>query len=116
MDAIEGDGELVSLSKKRPTQKVFKKIVEQSLSDIEFENEVAARWRPSWVDGIVLDPKRQFGSPIIDEFGVSTDAILQDLSNGLSEKQVASLYELPIELVKSARKFELKLERDQAAA
>lgn len=116
MDAVEGDGELVSLSRKRPTQKVFKRIVEQSLSDIEYENDVAARWRPQWVDGVVLDPKRQFGSPILDSFGISTETIQRDLLNGLSERQVASLYEVPVELVRSAKKFEQRLEDNLAAA
>lgn len=116
MDAVEGDGNLVSLSPKRPTQKVFKQIVEQSLRDVEYEDEVAARWRPDWVDGIVLDPKRQFGSPILDEFGVSTETIANEYSNGLSANEISVLYELPIRLVRSAKKFEHRLEENLAAA
>ncbi|MEM1374738.1 MAG: hypothetical protein AAGF78_10200 [Pseudomonadota bacterium] len=116
MDAVEGDGQLVSLSKRRPTQKVFKRIIEQNLEDVEYEDDVAARWRPNWVSGIVLDPKRQFGNPILDDFGLSTETIRRELENELTEREISSLYEVPLDLVKAAKKFELRLEENLAAA
>ena len=47
MDAIENDGELVSLSRRNPGQKIFSEIVKQSLNDLEYENDYVIRWRPS---------------------------------------------------------------------
>ncbi|MDE3028977.1 MAG: hypothetical protein KGH84_11320, partial [Paracoccaceae bacterium] len=78
MEAIEQDGEFVSLSKRRPGQKVFAEIVKQSLRDLEYEDGIAARWRPSVAQSVILDPTRQFGAPILDEYGVSTTTLFRE--------------------------------------
>ena len=77
MDAIENDGELVSLSKKNPGQKVFSEIVKQSLNDLDYEDDYVARWRPSTAQHVVIDPKRLFGTPILDDFGLSTQMVFR---------------------------------------
>lgn len=63
IEALEQDGELMSLSRKRPGQKVFAEVVAQSLNDLEYENGEAVLWRPTKGKSIVIDPKRSFGSP-----------------------------------------------------
>lgn len=108
--AIEQDGEHVSLSKRRPGQKVFTDIVRQSLRDLEYEDGQAARWRPAGYQAIVIDPLRQFGQPIVDDFGVSTEVLSADFCASGSFSYVARLYEVPEKSVRDAVRFEASLE------
>lgn len=110
MDAVENDGEFVSLSKKSPGQKVFREIVSQSLSDLEYDGELAARWRPKSFQSIVIDPARHFGDPILDEFGVSTKTLNDEFEYFQDTKYLSSIYEIPETLVRSALKFEASLD------
>lgn len=111
MEAIEEDGELVSLSKKRPGQKVFKQIISQSLDDLEYDGEVVARWRPKGHSQVVIDPDRFFGDPVLDKFGISTATLYQEQQNFGDEKYLAGLYEIPVSMVRAAIKFESVLDR-----
>jgi uncharacterized protein (DUF433 family) len=106
MEATERDGEMVSLSKKRPGQKVFTRIIEQSLSDLEYGDEKILAWRPKVAKHVIIDPQRSFGTPIIDEFGVSTQMIFEQTSNGMTPKYLAKLYEIPVSLISDAIKYE----------
>ena len=110
MSAIEDDGELVSLSRKNPGQKVFKKIVSQSLNDLEYEGSVAARWRPKGFAQIVIDPNRNFGDPLLDEFGVSTKLISEEFSNFDDLDYLARMYEIPKDILKTGILFENQLD------
>lgn len=106
MDAVEQDGELVSLSKRRPGQKVFSKIVEQSVSGLEFDKTQVARWRPSQSKHIVIDPMRSFGEPIIDKAGIATRVIYREFDRDKDHKYLARLYEIDVSLVRDAIGFE----------
>lgn len=110
MDAIENDGELVSLSKKRPGQKVFKAVVQQSLDDLEYEGDYAAKWRPKSHSAIIIDPKRNFGDPVLDEYGISSNTIYQEFLEFNDAKYLASVYEVPLAAVNSAIRFESGLD------
>jgi len=109
VDAIENDGELVSLSKKRPGQKVFKKIIDQSVSGLEYEGVRPKRWRPTIAKHIVIDPNRAFGSPLIENAGVSTEVIYRDWGRSNDVKYISRLYEIDDRLVRDAIKYERKL-------
>jgi uncharacterized protein (DUF433 family) len=109
MDAAEKDGELVSLSKKRPTQKVFKRLVEQSVSDLEYEGSQITRWRPRTSRHVVIDPARSFGAPLIDEAGVSTEMVYREWDRVRDYKSVSRLYEIPEHMVRDAVHFEDRL-------
>jgi uncharacterized protein (DUF433 family) len=109
MNAIEDDGELVSLSKRNPGQKIFAEIVKQSLNDLEYENEYVARWRPSIAQHVIIDPKRQFGSPIIDEIGLSTATIYREFCDTNDAKYLSKVYEVPLRYINDAIKFEQHL-------
>jgi hypothetical protein len=65
-----GDGRLIDL---KVRQHVFKRIVEPSFVDLDFDAETASRW---WLlprkRTIVLDPARSFGQPIVAEHGIPT--------------------------------------------
>jgi hypothetical protein len=106
MDAVEKDGEFVSLSSKSPTQKVFRVIIQQSLNDLEYEGDLVARWRPSKFPKIVLDPKRVFGDPILEEFGISTRSISQEYCEFGDLNYLSNIYEIPKGLLTQAISFE----------
>ncbi len=110
MEAIENDGEYVSLSKKRPGQKVFKDIISQSLNDLEYEGEVVARWRPRNHVDVVLDPTRHFGDPILDEFGISTGTIYKEFGEFNDTNYLSKIYEIPEKLIRKCIKFERSLD------
>lgn len=110
MEAIERDGEFVSLSKKRPGQKVFREIISQSLNDLEYEDDYAARWRPTKFPDIVIDPNRFFGEPILDEFGVSTSMIAREHKQFGDFHYLARIYEIPMPKLKLGIAFERDLD------
>lgn len=111
MNAVEKDGELVSLSKMRPGQKVFAKIIEPSLRDLEYENGLVAKWRPEKSKTIVVDPKRHFGEPILDRFGISTNNLYNEFKHFADVKYLAKIYEIPIDSVRKAIEFESSLDK-----
>ncbi|WP_417248349.1 hypothetical protein [Celeribacter sp.] len=110
MDALENDGELISLSKARPGQKVFRKIVQQSLNDLEYENGIAARWRPRNHTQVVLDPNRHFGDPILDEYGISTAMLCREMQQFGDAAYLSRIYEIPKNAILKAVDFERSLD------
>lgn len=108
--ALEQDGEYVSLSKNRPGQKVFAEIVKQSLRDLEYDDGTAARWRPTNHQKIVIDPARQFGQPIIDDFGISTEMLSKEFEEFKDYKYLAKIYDIPEATVKAAVRYEQSLD------
>lgn len=110
MDALENDGELVSLSKKNPGQKVFSEIVKQSLNDLEYEDNYVARWRPSAAKHVVIDPKRLFGAPVLDDFGLSTQTVFRDFLEFQDARYLSRIYEIPLRYINDAIKFEQQLD------
>tara|TARA_R110002096_G_scaffold311604_1_gene505908 strand:- start:230 stop:928 length:699 start_codon:yes stop_codon:yes gene_type:complete len=111
MDAIEGDGEYVSLSSKRPGQKVFRDIVAQSLKDLEYEGDTVARWRPMKFKQVVIDPTRFFGDPILDDSSISTSTIYAEFKIFGDVKYLSRIYEVPVSAIKQAIRFETSLEK-----
>lgn len=113
--SLENPEHLVSLSPKRLGQTSFRRIIEQSLKDVEYENNEIARWRPSFAQGIIIDPTRKFGEPILDEFGVSTAQIYREFNYGQDVSEIASYYEIPQKCVKTAISYEARLDKNQKA-
>jgi len=111
MEAVENDGEIVSLSKQRPGQKVFREIILQSLSDLEYEEETAARWKPRRFSGVVIDPRRFFGDPILDKHGISTSTLKKEFDEFGDVKYLASIYEIPENMARLGIKFEQSLNK-----
>lgn len=110
MEAVENDGEYVSLSKKRPGQKVFREIISQSLNDLEYEGELAVRWRPKGYSSVVIDPKRHFGDPILDEYGISTTTIYNEFKEFDDLRYLSNIYEVPQKLLRVCVLFERSLD------
>lgn len=105
------DGNLVSLSKAHLGQKIFGDVIRQSLKDVEYDGGRAARWRPAFAPGIVIDPSRQFGDPLLDSFGIASRVLADEVSQGRSVSYVSRLYEIAESDVRQALKFERELDR-----
>jgi uncharacterized protein (DUF433 family) len=103
----EDDGKLLDL---RQHQYAFVKVLERSFKDLDIEGEEVARWRPyKGKDTVVIDPQRSFGQPIAAQYGVPTIALAEAVVAEGSQERVALLYEMSIEAVKDAVRFEQEL-------
>ena len=108
LEIVQG-GEEPILVDLRQGQQAFKLILAQSLSGLEFGDEVAERW---WLNGrktVVADPKRSFGHPIIASNGIATNCIAEAVRAEGSVERVAHLYEMKVSEVNDAVKFEQQL-------
>lgn len=108
-----GDGRLIEL---KVRQHVFKRIVEPSFVDLDFDAEAASRW---WLlpgkRTVVLDPARAFGQPIVAEHAIPTARLAQAFAAEGSVNRVARLYELKPALVRDALAFERRRTEKLAA-
>lgn len=109
--ALEESGEtaLLDLAKK---QYAFTKIIEPSLyRGIEFgRDDLASCWYPvKRSKAIVLDPAIAFGKPIVTHGHVRTSILYDAFKIEESKQFVAKLYEVPINAVEAAIRFEEQL-------
>ena len=94
----------------RDWQFVFKRIIERTFRDLDFENDAVSRWRPyHGKQSIVIDPQRSFGQPIAAKFGVPTVALFDAVAAEGSVERVACLFEVPVAVVRDAVLFETEL-------
>ena len=110
MEAVENDGEYVSLAKSRPGQKVFREIILQSLNDLEFDGNYVARWRPKKFRQVIIDPRRHFGDPVLDEFGISTRTLHDEFLSFKDTRYLSKIYEIPERDLKAGIFFEKSLD------
>lgn len=111
MMAAEGDDQYVSLSRKRPGQKVFGSLIAQSLNDLEYEADFVARWRPTRFAEVVIDPNRRFGDPLLDTYGISTGMLYKEFMAFEDASYLANIYEIPLSVVKAGLAFERSLDK-----
>ncbi|MBC6442568.1 MAG: hypothetical protein GDA53_05470 [Rhodobacteraceae bacterium] len=104
-------GGLVSLSKGSAGQSVFRGIIDQSLKDLEYDDNLAARWRPRGFRDVIIDPGRRFGAPILDEFGLSTGIIFKEYRAFRDIGYLASIYEIPARVLRAGIDFEADLDK-----
>jgi uncharacterized protein (DUF433 family) len=91
-------------------QYLFRRIVAPSFKDIDFDKGIPARWWPASDRlGIVLDPKRSFGKPIVADHGVPTAALADAYRVRGSFKLVGLDYDLPEKAVRQAVAFQERL-------
>ncbi|HMS26377.1 MAG TPA: DUF433 domain-containing protein [Burkholderiaceae bacterium] len=110
-DAVRSETveEMMDLHKK---QYVFRQIIKPSLYEgIEYDEKNAKRWFPEGKKrDIVIDPDRQFGKPIVAEFGVPTAALFASYKAEGADKaavaMVARIFEIPTKSVSAAIRFE----------
>jgi uncharacterized protein (DUF433 family) len=91
-------------------QFVFKRIIDPTLRDVEFDLGVPLRW---WAAGrgrgIVVDPERSFGQPVDDETGVPTVVLAEAAVAEGSIEAAARAYMVRQSSVLRAVKFEERL-------
>ena len=109
--ALEATGEtqLLDLPKR---QFAFTKIIEPSLyRGIEFgRDDLAARWYPVLRSkAIVLDPSIAFGKPIVTQGHIRTSILYEAFKAEENKQFVAKLYEVPVNAVEAAIRFEERL-------
>lgn len=116
LEAVERAGEDAKLLDIQRRQFVMDAVIRPSLLEgIEYEGEDgasnASRWFPdAQTRVIVLDPKIQFGEPIIAASGVPTDALAAAYrAEGENAKRVARLFDVSPDAVRAAVDFENRL-------
>ncbi|MGK9233025.1 hypothetical protein KXS07_15340 [Inquilinus limosus] len=103
----DGDAQLVDIFRR---QYAFQKIIEQSLTDVDFDGIAPGRWWPaSRAKGIVVDPARSFGQPIDEETGVPTAALAAAVQAEGSIEAAARAWQVRPSAVKRAAEFEAAL-------
>jgi uncharacterized protein (DUF433 family) len=105
-------GEKSMLDLDRSQFGIYDVILPSLLKGVEFDDEgQAARWRPfeSDVPLVVIDPKRQFGQPIVSEGDIQTSALADAVKAEGSIDAVARWFETSTDAVKQALEFELRL-------
>jgi len=102
----DGDERLIDLFSRG--QYLMQKIIEPSLKNLEFDTaDIATRWWPlGRLQGIVIDPQRQFGRPIDDATGVPTNVLAKAVRVEGSVALAAKQYMVPVASVRQAVAFE----------
>lgn len=116
-DAVEKSLKEGALLDLKSRQLAFKDIINPSLyAGIEYHGKRASKWYPHGRgQHIVLDPSRQFGSPIVEEAGIPTEVLYASyVAEGATPQavtQTARVYEVPVKFVEAALRFEQGLKR-----
>lgn len=100
--------ECVQASGSRRGHLVMERVLAQYLQSLEFSDDgLAKRWYPDSGKGkIMVDPQYLFGEPAIRDTRLSTRVLFGHVLAGDSERTVADWYNIAIEDVRSAVKFE----------
>lgn len=95
----------------RDIQRVFEKVIEPFLKNVEFsDDDAATKWWPMGQSHqIVLDPRRSFGRPIVAEQGVPTATLAAAVRAGDSVAVVAEWYSVAPDVIRDAVAFETRL-------
>jgi uncharacterized protein (DUF433 family) len=108
-----GDETLIDLFRK---QYAFKRIIEPSLRDLDYEDGIPSRWWPNTrTRGIVVDPSRAFGQPIENESGIPTAILARAARNEGSIKAAARVWRVSPTSIRRAIAYE-SAPRGRAAA
>jgi uncharacterized protein (DUF433 family) len=98
-------GEVGKLIKADETLQItIKEIFEPFCKKVEFnEDDIVKRFFPMGKDhSIVIDPKRQFGQPVIDDTNILAETIYNLHRGGESVETITCLYELTVDQVNDA--------------
>lgn len=105
-----GDESLLDLVRKQYT---FREVIRPSLyAGIEYSDSgKAERWYPQKRNRkIVLDPHRNFGKPVLTDYGVDTSVLRQAWeTEGENSRFVAAIYQIPVAAVEAAIQFEQRI-------
>jgi uncharacterized protein (DUF433 family) len=98
----------VTLWDMRDVQRVFDRIIQPFLKNIEFDSSrVPLRWWPRGKNHqVALDPRRSFGQPIIFRDGIPTQVLARSVRANDSLEEVARWFEIKSASVREAVEFE----------
>jgi len=103
----DGGTQLVDIFRK---QYAFQKLIEQSLTDVDFDGIAPGRWWPaSRAKGIIVDPARSFGQPIDEESSVPTATLAAAARAEGSVEAAARAWRVKPSAVRRAADFEMAL-------
>jgi uncharacterized protein (DUF433 family) len=99
---------LDSLIKLSPKKQFSLSFMEEFLDKIEFDdNNIAVRFFPlSNSKNVVVDPKRQFGQPIISGTNIKTQTLFNLYRGGETLENISILYNIPVNKVEDAITFQ----------
>jgi uncharacterized protein (DUF433 family) len=105
-------GQITSAS--RGGQEVIRPAIEAALRGIRFDNKgTAAAWDAKLQQlgnpFVTLDPRIQFGEPCVAGTRLPTAQLWEQSQSGVTDKALASAYDLPLESVRAALTFERDL-------
>lgn len=118
-EAVAEETQENSLVDLKNRQTVFKEIIKPSLYDglvYDEDKQHASRWYPAGAKSpIVIDPARQFGTPIIDLTGTPTSTLyasyMAEGGDSRAQAITARVYAVPPKAVDAAIRFEQNLKR-----
>lgn len=99
------DGEVGNIIKADETLQItIKEVIEPFCKKVEFnEDDIVKRFYPMGKDhSIVIDPKRQFGQPVIDNTNVLVETVYNLHCGGESVETIISLYAITVDQVNDA--------------
>lgn len=87
----------------------FVKVIECFAKNVKYENDMAFQFYPLGEDhNILVDPKHQFGQPVINKTNIITDTIFSMLEAGEKKETLSTLYEISIEQINDVIAFHTK--------
>jgi uncharacterized protein (DUF433 family) len=88
-------------------QQVLRELVRERLTKVGYHEGVAAYWTP--VDGVLVDPRVQFGEPVLSGTRLTT-SLISAAARELGAARTASRYRIAADDVERALRFEQQLE------
>ena len=103
----------VKIEELRHGQLVFNTLIKPFFKQLDYHGsaEIERFWPMHKTGRVVLDPARKFGRPIDNETGISTEALVNAVNagGGQDEQVVARWFDIPLEAVQAAVRFERTL-------
>ena len=91
-------------------QKAFPQIILPFLRRIDYDQILALAKRWHIADGVVVDPGKSFGKPVLERLGIPTYVVAAEYAaNGRNADRVADWYGLSADEVLAAVRFEAGL-------
>jgi uncharacterized protein (DUF433 family) len=87
----------------RRGQQTMRELIKDGLSSVEYQHGTAAYWAP--MPGVIVDPRVQFGAPVVEGTGVPTQAVY-GVTKRLGIERAIRRFGLSADRIRSAIAFE----------
>ena len=103
IDEPPADG---ALALDEPAQRTLPGLIQETVSQLVYDHELAARWYPvGRTVPIVVDPRVSTGMPVIDGRGVTVQAIRKRFKAGLRIDFIAKDFDMDRDLIETALQY-----------